>query len=251
MSALTSSASNQDPASASVNLSFSLSLPFQEIRSVNLTDMIDVYSQERFQVLIQEREKNGLPYFLALTEDEHHNVQLVDGATFMRAFFKYGQVDSPTNRLPIQTARIYKINQIRDKIFEFVCNLENLRDHKDHFAKFVNACDLNLNPNFRSKEQFYMVTVFEQGFPNEKDQSIVERNLDQAFFWLNKSAAEGYFGAHVVLADWYEKGNEKVEPSEKLVLEHMQEAVNKVPKNHSLTQKIYQRFAELSTQKKY
>jgi hypothetical protein len=227
------------------NATFPLSDSFLSTSSINI-DTIDIYSQDYFRNLIQEREAQKLPYFLAVTEDTIGNIQAVDGTTFMRAVFKYGQVTSSTTRSSIQKARFYMINHIRDQVFQFVCNLEQVKENKGHFAKFVNACDPDLDPKYRGLERFYMASIFEWGKLSSEGQVLAEKKIDQAFFWLNKSVEDGYFGAHIAFAHWYETGNDYVGKSSEKTFEHLKLALEKMPKDHPWSPGINKKCTEIS-----
>lgn len=221
-----------------VNL-FQLSVPYKATSTVNVCE-IDIYTQDTFENLILAKIALQWPYFLAVVEDVNHVIQFVDGIAFMRGYFKYGCKNSSTTRSSILDARIYQIDEIVGCTFQNLCTLSELLAHRQHFAKFINACDLTLDPKVRGQERYYMGAVFEKGKKKEDGNILISKNLDRSWFWYMKSAEDGYFGAHLALAAWYEKGNEKVEKSEADYYQHISLAEKTIPEENPTARILHQ-----------
>lgn len=205
---------------ARVQTVFQLSPPFASLSSINIHWM-DIYSQETFNELIQEREKEGLPYFLAVTCDNAGTTQVVDGTAFIRSYFKHENHASPTTREGIREAQIYRIDSLKDQHFQFLCSLPQLTENKGHFAKLINACDPNLTPVLRGQERYYLGAIFERGKASVSGTPLVVGDLNKSLFWYQKSIEDGYFGAHIALATWHERGNSLVARCKDKVIEHL------------------------------
>lgn len=218
----------------SINTAIKLEVPFGAVSEINVQET-DIYSQETFETLIQAQEQQKLPYFLALTRDSNGSIQAVDGTMFMRNYFKYGHEKSSATRGTIIEAQIYAIDSLKDAIFQNFCALSALKE-QGHFAKFINACDPNLAPYFRGQERYYLGTFFE-GVHDENEDSN-SKDLEKAFFWYNKSAADGFFGGHLALATWYESGNEIVERSPEKAADHLKKSFEMVPPENPFSSQI-------------
>jgi TPR repeat protein len=181
------------------------SRPFGQEDRAFMGDKREVYTQDQFQPLINDAANKELPYyFMVVTKDKKNRLQALDASKFMQDFFQKGHKDSALNRVPIEDARFYmiktdKLKRIQDRVFRTVCNLQGLRENRDHFAKLINACNPDLDPKERGRERFYMATCY-----------MRKENFKEAFFWLNKSMEDGNYRASYVLASYYEKGLEGV-----------------------------------------
>lgn len=226
---------------------FQLAIPFEKVSTIDLKQK-DIYLQESFEELIKERIDLNLPYFLAIAKDSFGSFHPIDATTFMRSYFKHDQKKSAVTRQELLNVQIYKLDSLKDKIFQPFCTLSQLTVAHGHYAKIINACDPNLTPALRGQERFYLGTIFENGLIYE-GQYLIYPNLERAFFWYKKSIEDNFLGGHVALAGWYEQGNDVVEKSDDHLIEHLIKLINCLSPCDTHSIQVYQMLADLYNKK--
>lgn len=194
---------------------FQLNVSFNDQTTISLDEgEEELYTRRTFRELIEEKEKSLLPYFLALVEDAAGRVNKFDGIAFIRAYFKFDQHQLANNRLFIKKASFYKIHHLRDSVFQFFCTLDELKEDlkettnlyhsKNFFAKYINACDLNLSAEKRGVERCYLIYKYQEGFTLRGVQ--IEPNAEEAKFWLERAIEDQTPLAYKQLAFFYALG---------------------------------------------
>jgi hypothetical protein len=205
-------------------------------------NQIDTYAHRTFAKLIKAQTKAEMPYFAAVVLNPTNSKisEVIDGTSFMRDHFKHGNPVSP-NRNHVEKTNIYQIDENET---HYLCNLADLAQRRSHFAKYLNACDLSLDPKLRGQERYYMGTVCEKGLQREDGTYIVEKDLKKAIFWYRKAIEDHYFAAHIALAFWYQTGNEVVKQSFDNYRDHLISAYKTVPLDNPQRNVIYNLFKE-------
>ncbi|CRX39086.1 hypothetical protein [Estrella lausannensis] len=221
-------------------------------------DDVDLYTQCTFKELMQARKESGLPYFIAVVYADSSKgglPSIVDGISFLRDYFRWGRVCHPTTRRPITSFLIFKSS--RGNPFKLFCSGNNIRECRDHFAKWINACDPDLKPILRGRERFYMACYYQDlaeralrdidalakrrpltNLEIFKQMEKREHFLDKHQYWLEKSADDEYLIAYVNLAYHYLTCFEDNSDAVKMALMYLRKAVAKVDYISPKTEKI-------------
>lgn len=210
-------------------------------------DAIDVYTQNTFGELIRERKNIGLPYFIAVIniEADGEVPLIVDGISFLRDYFRWGRAMHPTTRDPVTSFMIFK-NGKKMNVFKLFCSHANIRSDKDHFAKWINACDPYLNPILRGRERFYLACHYMDSVhactdsltklvdaPMSQDKMRLDLNEKRECysfkneFWLLKAAEDEYLMAYLNLAYLYLADAEEDISALNIALLYLRKAVDK------------------------
>ncbi len=206
-------------------------------------DNIDIYAQETFNTIIEHQKAHKLPTFIAtFINPITKELEVTEAVSFNRQFHKFNNKADNTNSNLIHTFKFYKNTKI-DKVFTFMCDQQTILENNDHFAKRINASDLNMDSTFRGQERAYMSRYYAE-LAIESEEAVTgvdltpDRQLEHLYkaihyykksrFWLEKAIEDKDIDSYLTLIDWYRFGNLITDPSFRMMMYNLNLAAHTV-----------------------
>lgn len=230
-----------------INNIFILAEPFNHLTTIDINEA-DIYTLDTFSDCIVRQEAAEMPFFLALTKDENGTIAAFNGFSFVHSYYDLRDHRSPITRARFVQAIVYKIDNLKDRIFQYFGDIFALYENKGAIT-FIKACNLDLKVKKRGKKRYLLATWYEMGTicdkdRNQKAQTLIKKNHDQYLFWLKKSVKDQYYLAHHLLAFNYEHGL-GVEKSEERAFKHALKAAELVLNHQIFASSIYLTLSRL------